>query len=125
MIDEWGNEIQENQILSLKEKLYKNRNFIIFLVSVFVLTLVVLQVIPAFFAPKKSVSPTSQITPVQSVTPKTVRRVSREASESAFIELVNKTASLSAEIENEDLYESSLVFPLLDTRVQISEDSKN
>lgn len=121
MIDEWGNEIQENKILTLKEKLIKNRNLIFFLISAFIFTLIILQIIPIFFIQKSNNQPTLKITPTQKLTSKTEKILSKIASESSFIDLENRTASLSSQIESEDLYESSLIFPDLSTKISIQE----
>jgi hypothetical protein len=121
LIDEWGNEIQENKILTLKEKLIKNRNLIFFLISAFIFTLIILQIIPIFFIQKSNNQPTLKITPTQKLTSKTEKILSKIASESSFIDLENRTASLSSQIESEDLYESSLIFPDLSTKISIQE----
>jgi hypothetical protein len=126
LIDEWGNEIQENKILTVKEKIIKNRNLIFFLISAFIFTIIILQIIPIFLVKKPSTSPTtSNLSPSPSLIPKTQRILSSVASESAFIDLEQKTATLSGQINGQDLYESTLVFPDLSTQIKIQEKSSN
>jgi len=121
MIDEWGNEIAENKLLSLKEKIIKNKNLLIFLVSVFVLTLVLIQVLASLFLPlNKKQNETVQ--PIVTTSPKNEKRLSRVATSSAFRDLESAVASQSAEIENTDMYESTLVFPSFDQKVELNEN---
>ena len=122
MIDEWGNEITENKATSLKQKILQNRNMLFFLLSVFVITIILLQVVPMFFSNKKTKTEESnENMPKTTVTPKTIRKLSRVATESAFLNLEAATASLSSQIEKEDLYESTLIFPPLDTKIEIEQ----
>jgi hypothetical protein len=121
VIDEWGNEIQENKILTLKEKVIKNRNLIFFLISAFVFTLIILQIVPIFFARPAKNNSVAGITPTQKIISKTERILSSIATESGFIDLERRTATLSGQIESEDLYESSLIFPDVSTKISIQE----
>lgn len=74
-----------------------------------------------FFGKKPSGEKTDGKTGIVTVTPKTIRKLSRVATESAFLNLESDVASFSSQIEKEDLYESSLIFPPLDTKIEIKQ----
>lgn len=122
MIDEWGNEVPENQFLTLKQLITKNRSLLLFLAGVFLFTLALLQLIP-FLSQRngqkqnqeKSASVSAQ------VTPRAAQKLSSIATASGFLQLVEETATLSGKIENVDLYESQLVFPPVNTKVEFNE----
>lgn len=125
MIDEFGNEIQENKMTSFRKKIAANKNLIIFLSGVFILTLVILQTIFTLFPKQNTLKQQNTVLPTTQITPKTERKISKIASEATFLDLEEKTASLSSQIEQEDMYESSLVFPPVDTNVEIKEQNNN
>ncbi len=122
MIDEWGNEVPENQFLNLKQLVTKNRSLILFLVGIFLFTLAILQLIP-FLSSRNGQKP-NQAKPtsvISQVTPRAEQKLSAIATESGFLQLVEETATLSGKIENIDLYESQLVFPPVNTKVEFEE----
>jgi hypothetical protein len=125
VIDEYGNEVQENKILTLRDKIVKNRSLIFFLISAFIFTLIILQIVPIFLVKPREDNKTTKITPTQKVVSKTERTLSSVATESDFIDLERRAATLSGQIESEDLYESSLIFPDVSTKVEIKDKSGN
>lgn len=122
MIDEWGNEVPENQLLNLREKISANRNLILLLAGIFVFTLAVLQLVSVLKIAGNQrngrVKPTQT---VSQITPRAQKKLSPLATESSFLSLEEKTASLSSEIEQTDLYESPLVFPPVNIKVEFEE----
>ncbi len=110
---------------SFRKKIAANKNLIIFLSGVFILTLVILQTIFTLFPKQNTLKQQNTVLPTTQITPKTERKISKIASEAAFLDLEEKTASLSSQIEQEDMYESSLVFPPVDTNVEIKEQNNN
>lgn len=121
MIDEYGNEITENRFLSLKEKAYEKRFQIVFFVALFIATLAVIQIFSILNFNNKSQKNNNGNAIPTMFPPKSNKKLSRVATDSGFIGLQNQTASLSAEIEELDLYENSLVFPPVNTKVKIEE----
>lgn len=121
MIDEWGNEIQENQLTNLKQSLWKNKSFLLLLVGIFVFTIAVVQLFSFFNVKKNNGNKPAPTIPVSQITPKAQKQLSRVATEAAFRELEAATASLSAKIDQIDLYESPLIFPPVSTKVEFGE----
>lgn len=122
MLDEWGNEIQENIIQKTWHFVFANRKVVLLLVGIFAVVFLTVQII-FLFTPQKNnlnsmITPTAM--PSQTVRPED-RKLSETASAAAYLEIVDKTASLSSMIENADLFESALVFPPVNTKVKIEE----
>jgi hypothetical protein len=118
MIDEWGNEVQENPLTNLKQSILQNKSLLLLLVGIFVFTIAIIQLF-SFFNVKKTNGnkPTPTVTTSQ-ITPKTQKQLSLVATDSAFLELEASVAGLSGKIDQTDLYESPLIFPPVDTKVE-------
>ena len=121
MIDEWGNEIKENPLINLKQSIFKNKSLLLLLVGIFVFTIAIVQLFSLLTVKKSGENKSAPTIFPSQITPKAQKRLSKVATEAAFLELEANVASLSGKIDQIDLYESPLVFPPVDTKVEFEQ----
>lgn len=123
MIDEWGNEVKQNLFQLLLEKVITRKKTVIAMAICAIVLLISAQVILLLFNSKEEIVKKNNPIPTPIPITKTQTKVeSSLATESGFLDLEARVASLKSKIETEDLFESPFSFPPVNIKIDFDEN---